>query len=510
MPEPNNYMLQTPAVNPTIQGFTQGLGLMDAVQAQQDAAKQRQAQIQMQNDLAGVAKNPTVAGINQVMMKYPAVADKFKPALESITTQQKDSRIGQASDVYASLLAGRTEIAKRLLEEQATAAKNSGDDSAAKHASVMSQLLDTDAGIKTVMSSAGMFLSSAMGPDKFAETYSKLEDTNRSNSEAPLKATKTQAEIEHLQAQTAESNDKIGKQDGELAQQAKVLGVLKEDGTIDTSNPIGKDLVFKHTHFAPTGGGMGALVGPLDPASAQTYAERLVRGLEDWPSNVSIRTDPTIKAGLLLARQMDPGFNSSTHKQRATTFKAFTTGKEAGTLNKIGTALAHLGEYSDTLEQVPDTGMGTLNRALNGVMGTFGNVPINQAKTIQTTLANELEGAYRDGGGTEAGIAHMRELLDPNLPKGARRANLATVTSLLQGKQSAMLDQYNRGMGKFGTPLEVVSPEGQVAQEKVLARGGRSSTAPASSSHQVSPAEAAKLPPGTHFVGLDGVARVKN
>lgn len=199
MPEPNNYMLPASAPqNPGFQGFAQGFSLGntigDTIQARQDRETQQKAQAQAQAELSAVAQNPTVAGINQLMLKYPAIADKFKPALESATDQQKQSRIGQASDVYAALLANRPEIAKSLLEEQATAAKNAGDEQGSKHASVMAQLLDSDAGAKTLLGSTGMYLSSAMGPEKFAETYSKLETTARANEKAPAERAKAEAD----------------------------------------------------------------------------------------------------------------------------------------------------------------------------------------------------------------------------------------------------------------------------------------------------------------------------
>lgn len=210
----------------------------------------------------------------------------------------------------------------------------------------------------------------------------------------------------------------------------------------------------------------------------EAYKKGLLAGQLPFPTGRDL-TDPVRSAAYRQAITEDPTFNASTHKQRQVTFQKFTTGPEAQTLNKIGTALSHLSEYSDILEKVPDVGLTPLNSVLNKVRGAAGNVDIARANTTRTTLANELEGAYRAGGGTEAGIEHMRELLDPNLPLEARRANLATVTSLLKGKQDEMLAQYNRGMGKFGVPLDVLSPEAQIAQEKVLKRGGVSHQKPA-------------------------------
>lgn len=251
--------------------------------------------------------------------------------------------------------------------------------------------------------------------------------------------------------------------------------------------------------------------------AVQNYKNALLGGQVPWPSGRDLM-DPTRAAAYKLALEEDPTFNANTHKQRATTFQRFTTGPEAQTLNKIGTALSHLSEYSDILERVPDVGLGPLNTVINKARGAAGNVDIARANTTQTTLANELEAAYRSGGGTEEGIRQMRLLLDPNLPLEARRANLAQVTALLQGKQGEMIHQYQRGMGRFGAPLEVLSPEAKAAQEKVLRRGGANPEqaapqAPRLQSGKVwtvkDDSDFTALPSGAHYKGPDGIERVK-
>ena len=186
--DPYNYIINT-AQQPNFEtGFAQG-------QAMKQAEQQKQAQAAMQADLLQLSTAPTVANISSVMAKYPQVAEKFKPLLDNATEQQRQNRIGQASDVYASLLAGRSDIAKQLLQEHADAARNAGDERGAKSAEVMVKILDSggDAGKNMALSSAGMFLSAAMGADKFAETFSKISEVRREDELHPAKLTEQQA-----------------------------------------------------------------------------------------------------------------------------------------------------------------------------------------------------------------------------------------------------------------------------------------------------------------------------
>ena len=185
--EPYNYIINT-AQQPNFEtGLAQG-------QAMKKAEQDQATQAQMQADLLQLSHSPTVANISSAMAKYPAIGDKFKPLLDSATEQQRQNRIGQASDVYAALLADRTDIAKQLLQEHADAARNAGDEQSAKSAEVMAQILDKgNSGKNMLLSSAGMFLSAAMGADKFAETYSKLGSEQRDNELHPAKLTEAQA-----------------------------------------------------------------------------------------------------------------------------------------------------------------------------------------------------------------------------------------------------------------------------------------------------------------------------
>lgn len=222
--EPYNYIINT-AQQPNFEtGFAQGQVLKQQEQQQAAAA-------QMQTDLMQLSTAPTVANISSVMAKYPQVAEKFKPLLDNATEQQRQNRIGQASDVYASLLAGRSDIAKQLLQEHADAARNAGDEQSAKSAEVMARILDNgDAGKNMILSSAGMFLSAAMGADKFGETYSKLSETARADELQPSKLTEAQAT-----AAKAATAAKFAESDAALDLQKKGWDITKIQNDIQIS-----------------------------------------------------------------------------------------------------------------------------------------------------------------------------------------------------------------------------------------------------------------------------------
>lgn len=227
--EPYNYIINT-AQQPNFEtGFAQG-------QAMKQAEQQKQAQAAMQADLLQLSTAPTVANISSVMAKYPAIGDKFKPLLDSATEQQRQNRVGQASDVYASLLAGRSDIAKQLLQEHADAARNAGDEQSAKSAEVMARILDNgDAGKNMILSSAGMFLSAAMGADKFGETYSKLSETARADELQPSKLTEAQAT-----AAKAATAAKFAESDAVLDLQKKGWDITKIQNDIAVSKQNAK------------------------------------------------------------------------------------------------------------------------------------------------------------------------------------------------------------------------------------------------------------------------------
>ena len=220
-------------------------------------------------------------------------------------------------------------------------------------------------------------------------------------------------------------------------------------------------------------------VGPLDPGAAgqnsQVYAERLVKGLEPWPSTTTLRTDPVIRQGLQLARQMDPDFNASTHKQREQTTKAFTTGKPADTINALNTGMGHLGELSDLAEKLNNSSIKGYNTVANWVQKNTGDPIVTSFQTTKKAVADEVTRVWRGTGGSEKDVQEALSNLSEDLAPAQLRANIYQLTKLMASKQKALEDQYQKGMGRFGD-LQVLNDEARAALGKIQERVGGKGT----------------------------------
>ena len=180
--QPMNYTIdvQQPFQN-ALGGVQAGLGLstaMDQNAARQQELQQKQfalqQQKQMQEDLGKLAQNPNpqAQDFASITTKYPSLAEHFKNTWSMLNQDQQQARLGQATQVYAALNAGKPDIAKDLLTKQRDAALNSGKTEDAQAADTMLKMVDLHP--QVALNSAGLMLSSVLGPDKFATTFSTL------------------------------------------------------------------------------------------------------------------------------------------------------------------------------------------------------------------------------------------------------------------------------------------------------------------------------------------------
>jgi hypothetical protein len=208
--QPMNYMMdvKSPFEN-SLSGIQAGVnmaGLMDQSAARQQELQQKQFALQqqkaMQADLTALAniKNPTAQDFAAITTKYPAMAEHFKNTWSMLNTDQQQNRLSQAGQVYAALQSGSPDIAKSLLQKQIDAAKNSGLDRDAQSAETMLKLIDLNPGM--ALNSAGLMLSSVLGPEKFATTYDTLAKLPSSIAGTQATTAGTIAQTGLTQAQT--------------------------------------------------------------------------------------------------------------------------------------------------------------------------------------------------------------------------------------------------------------------------------------------------------------------
>ena len=213
MAQPFNYMLNVPDPTQSVMGGVQNALNIGNMMSQRNLAEQkaldlqkaRETQAQMESDLGTLSQNPTPSALASMMVKYPGLSENFKRTYDVLSAEQKDSRLGQATQVYAALQSNKPEIAQQLLTEQATAYRNSGQEREAKTLEDLGVLIKTSP--ETAKTSTGLFLASAMGPDKFTETFTKLQGEQRDAELQPSKLTESRAKAQKaaVEAKFAES-----------------------------------------------------------------------------------------------------------------------------------------------------------------------------------------------------------------------------------------------------------------------------------------------------------------
>lgn len=211
MVQPINYMApqQVPTLDafaPVVQGFQLGGAIMQQRQQQEEAQRAAALQEQMQADFGALGASPSPAAVARLMVKYPQMSEQLKRGYDALSSEQQKASTAQVGQVYAAIRAGRSDLAKQMIQESVTAAENSGDTQAANASKAMLRLLDEAP--QAAELTGATFLAAALGPDKFAETYGKLGSERRAEElqGATLLEKQSSAKKAAIEAAYAESN----------------------------------------------------------------------------------------------------------------------------------------------------------------------------------------------------------------------------------------------------------------------------------------------------------------
>lgn len=203
---PINYTQQV--ANP-FESALQGFQVGGAIRQQQVAQQQQEAafaqQQQRQADLNELYLDPSPRRIAQISLKYPDLSENLKRSNDMLTADQQRNLISQAVPAYAAILSGQPQIASQSVRDIADAMEGSGQVEEAKHTRVIAELIEKSP--QTAKLAAGSWLSSLMGPEKFAETFAKLGDESRAQELQPsaVKEANAKAESAATAAKFAES-----------------------------------------------------------------------------------------------------------------------------------------------------------------------------------------------------------------------------------------------------------------------------------------------------------------
>lgn len=175
-----------------LQGYTGGAAIRNDFQAQDDrriaiqqAQQQQEAKLAMQQDLYRLSTNKAATGADyaSTMTRYPQFSEQLKKSWDVLNDDQKQSKLSQGSQAYAAIKSGRPDIAEKLFRDRAAAAKNTGDERAAKEAETMAEFIRMHP--ESAGTSVALSLAAYMGPEKFASSFASLGAEQRAEAEAP-------------------------------------------------------------------------------------------------------------------------------------------------------------------------------------------------------------------------------------------------------------------------------------------------------------------------------------
>lgn len=208
--QPMNYNIDVKSpMDQAVSGFQTGLGMREAqtkIKADEAALALKQ---QLQTDLGVLAtnKNAGAGDYSAMMVKYPQLSEHFKRSWDVLNADQQKERLALGTQAYAAISAGKPEVAVDLLRERATALRNSGNEAEAKQQEALAKTIELNpASAKTT---AGLMLSSIMGPEKFAETFSKLGEEGRKAEQGPadLRKRVADADLAEIKARYGEKSE---------------------------------------------------------------------------------------------------------------------------------------------------------------------------------------------------------------------------------------------------------------------------------------------------------------
>lgn len=213
-------------------------------------------------------------------------------------------------------------------------------------------------------------------------------------------------------------------------------------------------------------------INSINDPGARALALSYLSGNNPPPSGTALKNS-AIRSAWTAALHADPTLSTGTYTTRLKNREAFIDGKQGQIINRMNTAIGHLGEYIDQVDQLDEGGFKPLNAISNFGKGQIGNTTLSQINTIVPNLASEIAYVYNGGVPAEGEVNERESAFNPNLGKKANVANAVQTIKLLQSKLDALQSQYAQGAGTFAEPLTMVNPQARQAEAQLRALSAR-------------------------------------
>ena len=207
----------------------------------------------------------------------------------------------------------------------------------------------------------------------------------------------------------------------------------------------------------------------------------VVKGLTDYTLDLNKITSLRGNQRFQLAQAAkiyDPTFDMTEFPTRQAFRKEFSSGKMGGNIRSFNTAIQHLAELDDTIDETPSSQFRFLQRAQRGYAKEFAGkskeaLAMRAEDAAITAVSGELATIFKNTGGTDQEIEKWFKSYDKDAPKEAKKVFIKQGIKLMQGRLGAIDSDFERVMGKKNQ-VPLMSPETKEAVSRLMGEEGGS------------------------------------
>lgn len=266
-------------------------------------------------------------------------------------------------------------------------------------------------------------------------------------------------------------------------------------------------------------------------SSLNPQYQPMVKALAEGRMAMPAKPTPLQQQLIAAAGQYDPTFDATDFNKRSGTAKDFASGQSAKAITSINTATAHLSSLSDQMDALHNGDIPLVNSISNWIKTNTGQSAPTTATETRDAVANELRKVFATTGG--GGLEELKDWQSHFPINGSptqQKDAIRQAVDLMQPRMESLAHQWNVGMGTNHQGLDLLSPSARDSWQKLTGAASPVSSAPAPTYNRPagsgatqrpmqapvdatpvrvgSPAEAAKLPSGTHFLDPNGIMRM--
>lgn len=169
--------------------------------------------------------------------------------------------------------------------------------------------------------------------------------------------------------------------------------------------------------------------------------------------------------------QYDPSFDQADPESRIKSRNDFTSGQSAKQIQSLNTLIGHLSNLSDAADQLHNRALPAWNALANTVEQGAGNPAVTNFNQARDSAASEFAALLKGGVPGEQEVMAQRNNLSANMAPDQLNGAIGTIAAQVKSRLDALQQRANNGLGPYASKVQILSPEGRAALQKLQDKG---------------------------------------